>query len=59
MNNQSLTDWLENRFGKHIKNIALFFIVLYLISLVLATTKETIDWITISFLFVEFTSKSA
>lgn len=51
MDNQSLTDWLENRFGKHIKNIALFFIVIYLISLVLATTKETIDWITTSFLF--------
>ncbi|MFS0670123.1 GerAB/ArcD/ProY family transporter [Peribacillus frigoritolerans] len=51
MNNQSLTDGFENRFGKHIKNIALFFIVIYLISLVLATTKETIDWITTSFLF--------
>ncbi|MFE5426549.1 endospore germination permease [Peribacillus simplex] len=51
MNNQSLTNWLENRFGKHIKNIVLFFIVIYLISLVLATTKETIDWITTSFLF--------
>ncbi|MDP1420731.1 endospore germination permease [Peribacillus simplex] len=51
MNNQSLTDWLENRFGKHIKNIVLFFIVIYLISLVLATTKETVDWITTSFLF--------
>lgn len=51
MDNQSLTDWLENRFGKHIKNIALFLIVIYLISLVLATTKETIDWITTSFLF--------
>ncbi|TFH60092.1 spore gernimation protein [Peribacillus frigoritolerans] len=51
MDNQSLTDWLENRFGKHIKNIALFFIAIYLISLVLATTKETIDWITTSFLF--------
>ncbi|WP_411830976.1 endospore germination permease [Peribacillus frigoritolerans] len=46
-----MTDWLENRFGKHIKNIALFFIAIYLISLVLATTKETIDWITTSFLF--------
>ncbi|MFE4145026.1 endospore germination permease [Peribacillus sp. YIM B13472] len=51
MNNQSLTDWLEYRFGNHIKNIVLFFIVIYLISLVLATTKETIDWITTSFLF--------
>ncbi|WP_286178594.1 endospore germination permease [Bacillus sp. B4EP4a] len=51
MNNQSLTDWLEYRFGKPIKNIVLFFIVIYLISLVLATTKETIDWITTSFLF--------
>ncbi|PEZ71742.1 endospore germination permease [Bacillus sp. AFS017274] len=51
MNNQSLTDWLEYRFGKTIKNIVLFFIVIYLISLVLATTKETIDWITTSFLF--------
>ncbi|WP_458354632.1 endospore germination permease [Peribacillus frigoritolerans] len=51
MNNQSLTKWLENRFGNPIKNIVLFFIVIYLISLVLATTKETIDWITTSFLF--------
>lgn len=51
MNNQSLTDWLEYSFGKTIKNIVLFFIVIYLISLVLATTKETIDWITTSFLF--------
>ncbi|WP_144549104.1 endospore germination permease [Peribacillus simplex] len=51
MNNQSLTDWLEYRFGKTIKNIVLFFIMIYLISLVLATTKETIDWITTSFLF--------
>ncbi|MBT2664920.1 endospore germination permease [Bacillus sp. ISL-4] len=51
MNNQSIMDWLENRFGKPIKNIVLFFIVIYLISLVLATTKETIDWITTSFLF--------
>ncbi|MFE4704457.1 endospore germination permease [Peribacillus simplex] len=51
MNNQSLTNWLENRFGNPIKNIVLFFIVIYLISLVLATTKETIDWITTSFLF--------
>ncbi|WHY55566.1 GerAB/ArcD/ProY family transporter [Peribacillus simplex] len=51
MNNQSLTNWLDNRFGKPIKNIVLFFIVIYLISLVLATTKETIDWITTTFLF--------
>ncbi|MGE7593335.1 endospore germination permease [Peribacillus frigoritolerans] len=51
MNNDSLTNWLENRFGKPIKNIVLFFIVIYLISLVLATTKETIDWITTTFLF--------
>ncbi|MEK4013218.1 endospore germination permease [Peribacillus sp. FSL M8-0224] len=51
MKNQSMTDWLENRFGKPIKNIVLFFIVLYLISLVLATTKETMDWITTTFLF--------
>ncbi|WP_349727750.1 endospore germination permease [Peribacillus frigoritolerans] len=51
MNNQSLTNWLENRFGNPIKNIVLFFIAIYLISLVLATTKETIDWITTSFLF--------
>ncbi|MFH0066179.1 endospore germination permease [Peribacillus sp. NPDC056705] len=51
MNNRSLTNWLDNRFGKPIKNIVLFFIVIYLISLVLATTKETIDWITTTFLF--------
>jgi spore germination protein (amino acid permease) len=51
MNNESLNHWLENRFGKPIKNIVLFCIVIYLISLVLATTKETIDWITTSFLF--------
>ncbi|MGE7604981.1 endospore germination permease [Peribacillus frigoritolerans] len=51
MKNESLTKWLENRFGNPIKNIVLFFIVIYLISLVLATTKETIDWITTSFLF--------
>ncbi|WP_285765793.1 endospore germination permease [Peribacillus sp. SI8-4] len=51
MNNESLESWLENRFGKLIKNVVLFFIMLYLISLVLATTKETMDWITTSFLF--------
>ncbi|KWW17414.1 hypothetical protein AS888_22745 [Peribacillus simplex] len=51
MNNDTLAAWLENKFGKPIKNIVLFFIKIYLISLVLATTKETMDWITTSFLF--------
>ncbi|MGE7878991.1 GerAB/ArcD/ProY family transporter [Peribacillus muralis] len=51
MNNESLANWLENKFGKSIKNIVLFFIMIYLMSMVLATTKETMDWITTSFLF--------
>ncbi|MFD9625208.1 endospore germination permease [Peribacillus muralis] len=51
LNNESLATWLENRFGKPIKNVVLFFITIYLISLILATTKETMDWITTSFLF--------
>ncbi|USK58700.1 endospore germination permease [Peribacillus asahii] len=43
--------WLENRIGKRFTTVTIWLIILYLLSIILVTIKDTADWVISSFLF--------
>ncbi|MGG0285226.1 endospore germination permease [Peribacillus butanolivorans] len=42
---EHLFPWLENRIGKRFTKLIFFFLVIYLITIILTTAKDMVDWI--------------